>query len=80
MPVILRPDDEDRWLDPNLKDTKELLSMLKPYPSEEMDGYPVSRAMSSPAFNGPECVAPIESVEHDHAAAKARLRYGRALL
>ena len=59
MPVILRREDEDRWLDPELKDPATLLSMLLPYADEEMEGYEVSRAVNSPAFDGPECVAPI---------------------
>ena len=59
MPVILRREDEDRWLDPGLKDPSTLLSMLLPYADEEMEGYEVSRAVNSPAFDGPECVAPV---------------------
>lgn len=63
MPVILRQEDEDRWLDPSFKDTKELLPMLNPYPAEAMEGYPVSRAVNSPAFNGPECTVPVGEME-----------------
>lgn len=59
MPVILRPENEDYWLDPGLKDQAELLSMLQPYPAEEMEGYEVSRVVNSPANDGPECVAPV---------------------
>ena len=59
MPVILRPEDEDRWLDPDLKDPEDLLPMLQPYPSEEMEGYPVTRAVNSPSHNGPDCIAPV---------------------
>ena len=59
MPVILRREDEERWLDPGLKDPSTLLSMLLPYADEEMEGYEVSRAVNSPAFDGPECVAPV---------------------
>jgi putative SOS response-associated peptidase YedK len=36
MPVILRREDEDRWMDPGLKDPEALRAMLQPYPSEEM--------------------------------------------
>jgi putative SOS response-associated peptidase YedK len=44
MPVIVPKNLESAWLDPEHKDQKELLSILKPYPSEEMeclDQYPV---------------------------------------
>jgi putative SOS response-associated peptidase YedK len=60
MPVILRREDEDRWLDPELKDLAALLSMLLPYAEEEMEGYEVSRAVNSPAFDGPECTNRLE--------------------
>jgi putative SOS response-associated peptidase YedK len=36
MPVILPKDGEAAWLDPANRDRKGLLSMLKPYPAEEM--------------------------------------------
>jgi putative SOS response-associated peptidase YedK len=36
MPVILPKDLEAAWIDPDNNNQKELLSMLKPYPSDEM--------------------------------------------
>ncbi|HEY2990640.1 MAG TPA: SOS response-associated peptidase family protein, partial [Candidatus Binatia bacterium] len=57
MPAILRTEDEERWLDPQLRRPQQLLAMLKPYPAEEMEGYEVSRAVNSPLNDGPECVA-----------------------
>ncbi len=57
MPVILAPEDEERWLDPNLK-SMEILSMLKPSPPDLLEGYRVTRAVNSPSFNCPECVLP----------------------
>ncbi len=39
------------------------LGLLKPYPAEAMEGYPVSRAVNSPAFNGPECTMPVGEME-----------------
>lgn len=35
MPVILRSEDEARWLDPDLSD-KQIAAMLKPYPEQGM--------------------------------------------
>jgi len=58
MPVILHKEYEDQWLNP-AQGTKELLSLLKPYPSNEMDYYPVSTLVNSPANNSPECIKPI---------------------
>jgi putative SOS response-associated peptidase YedK len=37
MPVIVGKDFEDRWLDPHFFDSREMLSILKPYPAEEME-------------------------------------------
>jgi putative SOS response-associated peptidase YedK len=37
MPVILMPDDYDRWLDPNTS-PDALLAMLKPYDLKLMEG------------------------------------------
>lgn len=33
MPVILLPEDEERWLDPDLTEPEALVSLLRPYPS-----------------------------------------------
>ncbi len=41
MPVILRKEDEKKWLDPYTTEA-ELINMLKPYTAEEMSSYTVS--------------------------------------
>ena len=56
MPVILAPEDYDRWLDPEVTDPAEVQDLLKPY-SGEMQAYPVSSAVNSPRNNGPELLA-----------------------
>lgn len=53
MPVILKREDEDVWLDKEA-DTERLLSLLVPYSAEAMEAYPVSRAVNSPANEGEE--------------------------
>lgn len=60
MPVILHPGDYDRWLDPEHRDLTGLREMLAPSPAGEIEAYPVSRYVNSPANEGPECVRPIE--------------------
>lgn len=42
MPVILDPNDYDRWLNPELTDTREILPLLAPFPAEEMQTRPVN--------------------------------------
>jgi len=59
MPVIIRKEDEDRWLDNDKKDKEALLALLKPYSSDEMDYYAVSTMVNSPANNVPECIKPV---------------------
>jgi putative SOS response-associated peptidase YedK len=58
MPVILRPEDYDRWLDSEVRDTKILLPLLRPYPREEMITYAVSPLVNSPSNDSPRCVEP----------------------
>lgn len=59
MPVMLKPEHERAWLDPGLKDPQDLSGLLEPYPSDLMEGYPVSPACNSPAREGPECIQPV---------------------
>jgi putative SOS response-associated peptidase YedK len=58
MPVILDPEDYDRWLDPETP-VDALQALLKPYPAERMEGYAVSRAANSVKNDTPECIEPI---------------------
>ena len=58
MPVILNPADEQTWLDPRNSDPALLLPLLKPYPSELLEFYTVSRAVNSPLHDSPDCMAP----------------------
>ena len=59
MPVLLQQDDEARWLDPGLTDPVQLLQLLKPYPSELMEYYPVSRQVNSPRVDLPSNIEPL---------------------
>lgn len=59
MPVIIPKDQEDRWLDPELQDPKEIQAMLSQYPASEMEMYEVSARVNSPAFDGPEAIQPV---------------------
>lgn len=58
MPVILPKAAEDFWLDPAVKDHTRLLDLLRPYPAEEMDAYPVSNLVNSVKNDSPECIEP----------------------
>ena len=56
MPVILDGKRYDLWLDPDIKEPEELASLLQPYPSLEMEAYPVSPMVNNPRNDRPECV------------------------
>ncbi len=58
MPVILSPEHYAAWLDPAVVDPGRLRPMLGPYPAEEMEAYPVSRRVNSPAWDDPQCIQP----------------------
>lgn len=59
MPVILPKEAEDVWLDPKINEPEKLLPLLKQYPSDEMEYYPVSREVNSPAVDKPSNIEPI---------------------
>jgi len=57
MPVILKKENEEEWLDPNA-DPGRLANALVPYPSDEMEAYAVSRRVNNPRVNDPELIVP----------------------
>jgi len=59
MPVNLHERDEGRWLDPELQDPEQIVSLLKPFPAEEMEAFVVSTFVNSPKNDVPECIEPI---------------------
>ena len=61
MPVILLPEDYDRWLTPGEVPAGELDPLLKPYPSEEMEIYPVSTVVNNPRNDHAACIRPLEA-------------------
>jgi putative SOS response-associated peptidase YedK len=58
MPVILRSEDYDLWLDAGVRSAERLLPLLRPYPREEMTAYAVSLMVNSPSNDTPRCVEP----------------------
>jgi putative SOS response-associated peptidase YedK len=60
MGVILNEKDYAVWLRPDEVDTKELLPLLQPYPTEEMAYYQVSTLVSNSRNDQPECIVPVE--------------------
>jgi putative SOS response-associated peptidase YedK len=52
MPVILDPEDEKLWLDPEPVPPVKLLPCLRPFPADRMETFPMSSRVSSPGNEG----------------------------
>jgi len=61
MPVILPKESISLWLDPGEPNLHELQELLQPYPEQEMEAFPVSTAVNSPANESPELILPVAS-------------------
>ena len=59
MPVILKRDDESRWLSGETPTSDEMKKILGPYPSGEIDAYPVSLRVNSPADDDEQLIRPL---------------------
>src|SRR5262245_35112173 len=59
MPVMLSNDDAQKWLADD-DEIAHVLTLLKPYPPGEMEGYGVSPVVSNPRNDSPECILPVE--------------------
>jgi putative SOS response-associated peptidase YedK len=59
MPVILPQNEEENWL--KNPDTTDLKKLLKPYPDDETDMYPVSSLVNSPQNDTPAVIRPLKN-------------------
>jgi len=68
MPAMLLPEDEKAWLE-DLRRSRiggrggdppeaALVGLLRPYPADLLEAYPVSRYVSNPSHDGPLCIRP----------------------
>jgi len=60
MPVILHPRDYAKWLDPSPQTPDQLKPLIKPFPADAMDAYPVSPLVNKPSNDTPELVVPVQ--------------------
>jgi putative SOS response-associated peptidase YedK len=58
MPVILDRADYADWLDVRPQKGSSLQRLIRPYPAELMEAYPVSTVVNSPTNDVPECIEP----------------------
>ena len=57
MPVILSPEAQHAWLDPETS-PRDLLALLQPRRATELDIFPVSERVNSVSNDDPECARP----------------------
>ncbi len=57
-PVILSPQLERRWLNPKLP-LADVTRMLKPYPAELMNAFPISPDIKNPRAEGKDLILPV---------------------
>ncbi|MEH6988442.1 SOS response-associated peptidase [Cytobacillus firmus] len=62
MPVILKEEDYDSWMDPHNQDTELLKTLLVPYAAEEMAKYKVSDLVNSPRNDVADVLTPLNSL------------------
>ncbi|MCC6943073.1 MAG: SOS response-associated peptidase [Thermomicrobiales bacterium] len=58
MPVIIRQEDEEEWLDRSVADAAQIERLLVPYPGEAMTITPVGRLVNNVRNDGPELIEP----------------------
>jgi putative SOS response-associated peptidase YedK len=60
MPVITPADKYDVWLDPGTRNSSALQRVLHPYPSGEMECFPVTPKVNAVKYNSPENIKPLD--------------------
>jgi putative SOS response-associated peptidase YedK len=63
MPLILRPQDEEQWLDASRTAFTKARLLLKPLAAELMDAHDVSPIVNSAKYDGPECIQTVSDDE-----------------
>lgn len=59
MPVLIQPKDFARWLSPEVEGSR-LMELIAPAPADAMEAWPVSKAVSRSASDGPELIEPLK--------------------
>lgn len=60
MPVILSPNDYDKWLNAGASDVETLRSLMQPFSGDDFEITPVSKRINSARNDDPECVEPVD--------------------
>lgn len=61
MPIVVAPEDRERWLTSEPVTSDAMADILTPPPAEGFEVFEVSRLVNSPKNDSPECVTPAET-------------------
>jgi putative SOS response-associated peptidase YedK len=64
MPVILRKDDYDVWLDPGMTNVQVVSELLKPYDAKSMRYYAVSSRVNHVGNDDEDCSRPVDAADN----------------
>lgn len=59
MPLILKPEAYDEWLDPGIKEPARIEEILRKGLVKELRCYPVSKLVNQVGNNSKECMEPL---------------------
>ena len=62
MPVILKENEYDQWIDRRNTNVEALKKLLIAYDQSEMEAYPVSSYVSNSRHEGPKCIEKLEQL------------------
>lgn len=69
MPVILTPESLPLWLDAAPQNPARLQPLLRPYPADAMEAYPVSPLVNRPENDVPQVLLPASPPQQDRRSA-----------
>lgn len=59
MPVIVKPENESLWIDPDVTDQDTLMKALVPIPADQIEMYEVTPLVGNPRNDVEKCIQPI---------------------
>lgn len=62
LPIIIRPNDEADWLNPEINDVGVLYRFMTPYPADQLDIIEVGDAINSTKIDTPKLIEKVASV------------------
>jgi putative SOS response-associated peptidase YedK len=61
MPVILKKEDEDVWLNSDIDEVSQLRPLLKPFPDDKLEEWEVGAKARNPRNDYPEVIEPFKT-------------------